>query len=73
MSLDLRFQTPRRRNRRVLGDGSALCGHPRPDYAGQTAELCRLGPGQASRLLKRLVVRQELRIHGTRRGAGIRV
>ena len=35
----------------------------------EAAELCKLGLDQASRLLKRLVERQEIRMHGSKRGA----
>jgi len=35
----------------------------------EAAELCQLGPDQASRLLRRLAGRGELQMHGTRKGA----
>ena len=34
----------------------------------EAAELCQLGPDQASRLLRRLAKRGELQMYGTRKG-----
>jgi len=34
----------------------------------ETAELCRIGPFQATRLLKKLVKKEKLKMHGTKKG-----